>query len=78
MLITQFIRKIKLLFYHHCFRLDASEMSAKSEVAATRLRYEPQIKNLQTELTSLQVNYYFQSIHEFNSIFLFLNVFFFV
>lgn len=36
------------------FRLDASEVSCKSEVAATRLRYEHQINNLHTELTSLQ------------------------
>lgn len=35
-------------------RLDASEVSSKSEVAATRLRYEHQIKNLHTELTSIQ------------------------
>lgn len=35
-------------------RLDAGEVSSKSEVAATRLRYEHQVKNLHTEMTSIQ------------------------
>lgn len=33
-------------------KLDSSEMAVKSEVAATRLRYETQINTLQNELTS--------------------------
>ncbi|XP_037040029.1 centrosomal protein of 290 kDa isoform X1 [Bradysia coprophila] len=35
-------------------KLETTEISAKSEVAATRLRYEQQVKNLHTELNSLQ------------------------
>lgn len=35
-------------------RLDNAEISVKSEVAATRLRYEQQITNLQAELNALQ------------------------
>lgn len=41
-------------FYDCVFRLEASEVACKSEVAATRLRYEHQINNLHTEMTSLQ------------------------
>lgn len=37
------------------FRLESAAMVAKSDIAATRLRYEQQVYNLQTELTSLQV-----------------------
>lgn len=36
-------------------KVDSSEQSQKSEVAGTRLRYEQQNKNLQTEMNSLQV-----------------------
>uniref|UniRef100_A0A182K3T5 SOGA coiled-coil domain-containing protein n=1 Tax=Anopheles christyi TaxID=43041 RepID=A0A182K3T5_9DIPT len=35
-------------------KLDASEMNVKSEVAATRLRYEQQVTNLHNELTAMQ------------------------
>lgn len=35
------------------FRLEASELAVKSEVATTRLRYETQINTLQNELTSV-------------------------
>ncbi|XP_055902428.1 cingulin isoform X2 [Eupeodes corollae] len=35
-------------------RLENAELSAKSEVASTRLRYEQQVKNLSAELTSMQ------------------------
>lgn len=38
-----------------CFRLESAAMVAKSDIAATRLRYEQQVYNLQTELNSLQV-----------------------
>lgn len=37
-------------------RLDTAELAGKSEVAATRLRYEQQIKNLHTEMSSIQVH----------------------
>uniref|UniRef100_A0AAG5DGW0 SOGA coiled-coil domain-containing protein n=1 Tax=Anopheles atroparvus TaxID=41427 RepID=A0AAG5DGW0_ANOAO len=35
-------------------KLEASEMNVKSEVAATRLRYEQQVTNLHNELTAMQ------------------------
>ncbi|CAD7085418.1 unnamed protein product [Hermetia illucens] len=35
-------------------KLENSELTAKSEVASTRLRYEQQIKNIQSELNSMQ------------------------
>ncbi|XP_035775307.1 COP1-interactive protein 1-like [Anopheles albimanus] len=35
-------------------KLEASEMTTKSEVAATRLRYEQQVTNLHNELTAMQ------------------------
>lgn len=35
-------------------RLETAEMNVKSEVAATRLRYEQQVTNLHNELTGLQ------------------------
>ncbi|XP_049538261.1 myosin-2 heavy chain [Anopheles darlingi] len=35
-------------------KLEASEMTVKSEVAATRLRYEQQVTNLHNELTAMQ------------------------
>uniref|UniRef100_A0A182M105 SOGA coiled-coil domain-containing protein n=1 Tax=Anopheles culicifacies TaxID=139723 RepID=A0A182M105_9DIPT len=35
-------------------RLEASELNVKSEVAATRLRYEQQVTNLHNELTAMQ------------------------
>lgn len=35
-------------------RLENAEMNTKSEVASTRLRYEQQMKNLHTELASMQ------------------------
>lgn len=36
-------------------RLENTEIMAKSDVAATRLRYEQQVKNLHEELNSIQV-----------------------
>lgn len=48
---------IEAVFISVNFRLETAAMVAKSDIAATRLRYEQQVYNLQTELNSLQVNY---------------------
>lgn len=47
---------IEAVFISVNFRLETAAMVAKSDIAATRLRYEQQVYNLQTELNSLQVN----------------------
>lgn len=35
--------------------MESTEIATKSEVAATRLRYEQQARNLQAEMSALQV-----------------------
>lgn len=43
--------------YHHLTiqRLESAAMVSKSDIAATKLRYEQQVYNLQTEISAQQV-----------------------
>lgn len=48
------------------FRLESAAMTAKSDISATKLRYEQQVYNLQTEISSQQVKWQFlDSWHRF-------------